>query len=173
MFFLRRPRVRVLFICTANVCRSPLAEALLRHYLAEQDLNKLVEVRSAGTRVAAPGRRPDPRMEKLMRQKGLSWPRIRARAFRAPMADKVDLILTMDRGHLQDLAALASTRPCAAETTLLGKYLVADGEEPADILDPYFGDAHCFETVFDQIDRAVVRLSQELHQTCATLARRS
>lgn len=172
MFFLRRPRVRVLFICTANVCRSPLAEALLKHYLGKQGLGKTVEVRSAGTRVAAPGRRPDPRMEKLARQKGFSWPRIRARAFRPPMAEPVDLILTMDRGQLQDLTAQAAARPWKAETTLLGKYLVAGGDEPPDILDPYFGDAHCFERVFDQIDRAVLRLSQELHQTCAPLVKR-
>lgn len=165
--------MRVLFVCTANVCRSPVAEVLLRHYLGQQGLGKQVQVLSAGTRVAAPGRRPDPRMEKLARQNGLSLSKVRARPLRAELAGKVDLILAMDRGHLQDVTALMANRPLAGEAMLLGQYLTVEGEAPREILDPYFGDAHCFEIVFEQIDRAVVRLSQALQQHCAVLATQS
>ena len=45
-----RPQLRVLFVCTANVCRSPLAEALLRHRLRSMGLGRRIAVASAGTR---------------------------------------------------------------------------------------------------------------------------
>lgn len=170
MFFFTRPRMRVLFVCTANVCRSPVAEVLLRHYLGQQGLTKQVQVLSAGTRVAAPGRRPDPRMEKLARRDGLSLARLRARPLRPALAGKVDLIFAMDREHLQDVTTLMAQQPLTSRARLLGEYLAAEGEGPEEILDPYFGDAHCFEIVYEQIDRAVARLSRALQQQLAAPA---
>ena len=62
-------KIRVLLVCTENICRSPMAEGLLRHYLQESEMRNRVEVSSVGTKASLPGCRPDQRAQK---DRGLS-----------------------------------------------------------------------------------------------------
>jgi protein-tyrosine phosphatase len=154
--FLRPPGETVLFVCTANVCRSPLAEALLRHRLQRAGLQRRVAVRSAGTRVAQPGRRPDPRLRPLLGELGVPLPRIRARQVTPAVLDGVTEILVMTGAQRRELEALGGgpLPPVRELRSLLG--------EPGDIADPYFADPATFRTVFEQVAAAVAALADEL-----------
>ena len=149
---LRRPELRVLIVCTANVCRSPLAEALLRDRLARAGAAHRVKVSSAGTRVAMPGRRPDPRLGPLLAERGVRLPRIRARQATPELLVRADRILVMARGHGEELEALA--RGALPQLALLD----AAGE----IADPYFADGETFRAVADQVAAAVDRWVEEI-----------
>jgi protein-tyrosine phosphatase len=155
-----RPELRVLFVCTANVCRSPLAEGLLRHRLSAMGLAGKVQVRSAGTSVGQSGRRPDPRVTELASEAGISLGRIRARRLTARMLRRSDHVLVMERRHLEEIARLRASRHAGESAwpdnvRLLGSFLPRQGGEVTDIPDPYFGDLQCHYDVYQMIDMAL------------------
>jgi protein-tyrosine phosphatase len=153
-----KPSLRVLFLCTANVCRSPLAEALLRHRLREAGLQRRIAVASAGTRAGQPGRRPDPRVARLCAERGVSLRGIRARAVTPSLLARSDRILVMESTHRDDLAALGVAADTLDRVELLGAYLALPGSAaaPAPIPDPYFADPQGFLAVHELIDQAVL-----------------
>lgn len=159
-----RPDLRVLFVCTANVCRSPLAEAMLRQRLKALGLGRRVQVRSAGTRVGQRGRRPDPRVVKIAGEAGISLGRIRALPLVPQLLASSDYVLAMDRGHLADIASLVGDAPVPDSVRLLGHYLPPESSATAEIADPYFGDWQGFVEIFSQIDRALDGLVRHLEQ---------
>lgn len=151
-----RPARRVLFVCTANVCRSPLAEALLRHRLRAAGLQRAIAVSSAGTRVAQPGRPPDPRLRSLLDERGVRLPRIRARQATAAMVAEATAVFVMSAAQRDELAALGAgpLPPVRQLRSLLG--------EDGDIDDPYFSHPARFRAVFGEVAAAVDRLADEL-----------
>lgn len=159
-----RPDHRVLFLCTANVCRSPLAEAMLRHRLRERGMQRRVAAASAGTRVGQPGRRPDPRVVRLCTEAGVSLRGIRASPVDPRVLERSDTILVMEPEHVDDLAAQGVPDSLLDRLRLLGSYLppgyaTAEGDA---IPDPYFTDREGFLTVYTQIDAAVLGLADAL-----------
>jgi protein-tyrosine phosphatase len=176
-----RPELRVLFVCTANICRSPLAEGLLRHRLRATALAGKVQVRSAGSNVGTRGRRPDPRVEKLAAEAGVSLARIRSRMLTMAMIRRSDYILVMERSHLEDIERLcaacdAADKAIADEVStakklpdkvrLLGSFLPRQQDEDVqDIPDPYFGDWQGFCNVYALLDSALTGFlaSVEMH----------
>jgi protein-tyrosine phosphatase len=157
-----RPELRVVFVCTANVCRSPLAEAMLRRRLQIQGLGRKVRVGSAGTRVGQRGRAPDPRVRKLAIEAGVPLGRIRARPLTARMVHQSDFVLVMESQHLEQIGELLGGAPVPAGVRLLGAYNRGSTDSSVDIPDPYFGDALGFQKVFEQLDAALVALVEEL-----------
>ncbi len=156
-----RAELRVLFVCTANVCRSPLAEAMLRRRLHILGLGRRVRVGSAGTRVGQPGRPPDPRVKKLALEAGIPLGRIRARPLTLRLLRQSDHVLVMERRHLEEIGQLLNGAPAPAHVRLVGSFLGGPmaGE---DVPDPYFGDARGFQRVFEQLDEALVPIVAEL-----------
>lgn len=163
-----RPELRVLFVCTANVCRSPLAEGLLRHRLRAMGLAGRVQVRSAGV-AASRGQRPDPRMREMAAEAGVSLGRIRSRMLTAGMVRRSDHVLVMERGHLDSVKRLCAALPVAGSSCpdtpdtpdnvqLLGRFLPLTGGVVEEIPDPYFGDLQSFEAVYERIDSALTGL---------------
>lgn len=166
-----RPELRVLFVCTANVCRSPLAEGLLRHRLRAMGLAGRVQVRSAGVCVGQRGRRADPRVERMAAEAGVSLARIRSRMLTPRMIRSSDYVLVMEREHLEDVRRLCPEFPVGggafpgaalADTTspnvqLLGSFLPFrdEDEHVKDIPDPYFGDLQSVADVHELIDAAL------------------
>ncbi len=175
-------RVRVLLVCTANVCRSPLAEALLRQQgQAYEDQFELV-VDSCGIRAGSIPLPPDPRARKVAQQAGLSLKGIKSRKLAQRDFYNFDLILAMDSGHLQalrdkcpedshaDIQLLGSYRhslPSEAMQTGLPLPESAGDKEPmkGEIPDPYYGNQKSFERVFELLQPAVATVLTELSQS--------
>jgi protein-tyrosine phosphatase len=155
-------RYRVCLVCTGNICRSPMAEAVLRAQLAEAGLADDVVVDSAGTSGWHAGEDADPRARAALRRRGYEL-RHAARGFdRAWFAER-DLILALDEDNLKALRRLAPDAETASRIRLLRSY-DADAGEELDVPDPYYGGADGFEHVLDLVERAGQALVAELRR---------
>lgn len=140
--------LRLLYVCTGNICRSPLAEALARHEGEKRGWGSFLEVDSAGTHGYHVGERPDPRSLLVAQKEGIGTEGLRARKFCAGDLDAFDLIFGMDSGHVAFLRALAS--PAHQEKIHLFLDYAApipDWHSGFDVPDPYYGDIRDFEYV--------------------------
>ncbi|GAA3240506.1 low molecular weight protein-tyrosine-phosphatase [Streptomyces lavendulae subsp. lavendulae] len=153
---------RVCFVCTGNICRSPMAESVFRSHVADAGLGDLVEVDSAGTGGWHEGDGADPRTVAVLEAAGYEQDH-RARQFRASWFDRVDLVIALDAGHLRDLRALAPTPEAAAKVRLLRSYDpaapaardgAADSPDALDVPDPYYGSLDGFEECLELVEAA-------------------
>jgi len=121
---------RILVICTANVCRSPVAEALVRN--AAADAGALVHVSSAG--FLSQGEQATPVVAEILGERGVDISSHRSRTVTAEMIEDADLVVAMERRHVRDLALLSE--PAIGRIDTLGGLVVrlrsATGDSPAD-----------------------------------------
>jgi len=149
--------VKVLFVCTGNICRSPTAEGVLRAQIAAAGLSNQITVDSAGTHAYHIGERPDPRSTQTALDHGVDLRSQRARQVLREDFDRFDLLVGLDRGHILQLQRLAS--PTARQKiALLMDFAGRTGE---DVPDPYYHD-DSFEGVYAMIDAACAGLLAEL-----------
>jgi protein-tyrosine phosphatase len=156
---------RVTFVCTGNICRSPMAEHVLRGRLGREGLGARVEVDSAGTGGWHVGDPADHRTVRVLRQHGYTSAH-RARRFRQEWFDSYDLILALDTGHLRELRRLARGPQDAAKLRLLRSYDPAAGAR-LDVPDPYYGGGAEFEHVLELIEAAMPRLIRDIKAALA------
>ena len=139
----------VLLVCTENICRSPMAEGILRAELARRELNSRIKVASAGTRVGQPGSRPDKRARRVCQEVGVDIGRCRARQVVAADFAAYDFILALDAPNHDWLLENA------AEQHRHKVLLVGDLAGGGEVLDPYYGNLAGFERVRGEIQRAL------------------
>ena len=151
--------VKVLFVCTMNHCRSPAAEAVLRHQVADAGLQRQVRVASAGIRGEFSGEPPDARMQAAARRRDYDMSKLRARQVSERDFLDFDLLLAMERVHLGALHA-ASPPEQRAKIRLFLDY--APHLATRDVPDPYYGGPQGFELVLDLIEEAARRLRDHL-----------
>lgn len=126
-------RISILFLCMGNICRSPLAEGIFGHLVAEAGLTGDFTIDSAGTGGWHEGEPPDRRSIATAKAHGIDISGQRARRIRPRDFRDFDLILAMDRDNL---AALERIAPPGANIRLFGDIALGTGE---DIPDPYYG----------------------------------
>jgi len=143
--------MKLLFVCTGNICRSPTAEAVLRARAADAGLEGL-RVDSAGTHGYHVGEPPDPRTVAAAARRGYDLAPLRARKLSPSDYADFDLLLAMDRGHLR---LLENGRPPGSPARLR---LFLERDVP----DPYYGGAEGFEEVLDLIEAGCDRLLTEI-----------
>ncbi|GAA3042563.1 low molecular weight protein-tyrosine-phosphatase [Streptomyces glomeratus] len=143
---------RVCFVCTGNICRSPMAESVFRAHVTEAGLDELVEVDSAGTGGWHEGDAADPRTAAVLEENGYGSVHT-ARQFQPSWFSGLDLVIALDSGHLKALRRLAPTPKDAAKVRLLRSYdPAADGD--LDVPDPYYGGVDGFEECLEMVEAA-------------------
>ena len=143
---------RICFVCTGNICRSPMAESVFRARIAEAGLDALVEVDSAGTGGWHQGDGADPRTVSVLEENGYDSSHT-ARQFQPSWFSRLDLVIALDTGHLKALRRLARTPEDAAKVRLLRSYDPAAGDD-LDVPDPYYGGLDGFEECLEMVEAA-------------------
>jgi protein-tyrosine phosphatase len=138
---------RLLFVCSGNICRSPLAEAIFKSQAKESGLAAKFDVDSAGTHGYHEGEAADPRTRKVGRKHGIDVDSI-ARAVRDDDFDRFDLILAMDRGHLSELKSRAGAGRRAQIRPMLEFHPAAKSQ---DVADPYYGGEAGFDAMYETL----------------------
>ena len=148
--------MKVLFVCTGNICRSPTAEGVLRR-LAE--MNKLnVHVESRGTHDYHVGEPPDERAQHHAKRRGYDLSGQRARHISKRDFEEFDLVVAMDRGHLRILQRL-----CPPQHARKLRLFLQENDVP----DPYYGGPEGFERVLDLVEAACRSLLTEIRSTAS------
>jgi protein-tyrosine phosphatase len=141
--------MKILMVCLGNICRSPLAEGIMKQKAAENGLEWTVD--SAGTGAWHAGELPDRRSIATARKKGVDISDQRARQFQIADFERFDKIFVMDTQNLSDVLRLATSEAHRAKVELM-----LDQIHPGlrrSIPDPYYDD-NGFEEVFDMLDQA-------------------
>jgi len=150
--------MNVLFVCSGNVSRSFLAEALLKSELKALKVED-VSASSAGL-YAFPGSPPDPQMTAYLSSMGVSFEPHEARQMSRQELDWADLVLVMERRHEADLEKLWPDAKLKVQ--LLGKYVAGGWED--DIPDPFGNSPYHYRLAQSQITLAVKSLAKWLVQ---------
>ncbi|MGW2636469.1 low molecular weight protein-tyrosine-phosphatase [Streptomyces sp. NPDC001348] len=143
---------RVCFVCTGNICRSPMAESVFRARVAEAGLEDLVAVDSAGTGGWHEGDGADPRTVSVLQEHGYDSEHT-ARQFQTSWFSRLDLVIALDTGHLKALRRLAPTEEDARKVRLLRSY-DPDPGDALDVPDPYYGGMGGFEECLEMVEAA-------------------
>lgn len=143
---------KILFVCTANVCRSPMALTVARKLIKERGLARTMQVDSAGTHAPLPPQRPDPRAVATLERRGYKPERMRSSRIGSKHFVDFDWVLAMD---MANMAALAKVCPAehAHKIRLLMTYAPETGR--TEVPDPYYGNAQGFELVLDLCEAAI------------------
>lgn len=155
-------KVRVSFVCLGNICRSPTAQAVMRHLVTNEGLAEVIEVDSAGTGDWHVGEPRDARSAAVGARRGVPLAGV-ARQWRREDFKRFDYVLAMDRRNHEDLLALAPDAGARAKVRLLREF---DPTSPAgaEVPDPYYGGPDGFDRVFDICEAACRGLLAELRR---------
>jgi len=141
--------MKILMVCLGNICRSPLAEGILKHKVAQQGLDW--EVDSAGTSNYHVGELPDKRSIAVAQKYGIDISEQRARQFKTSDFSKFDFILVMDSSNYRNVIDLAKSESDKEKVAMIMNFAVAGKDE--NVPDPYL-DNNGFEEVFSMLDSA-------------------
>ena len=151
---------RVLFVCTGNICRSPMAEVVFRDLAERQGLGARIVSRSAGTGDWHLGERADERTIESLARRGYDGSQHRAKQFTAASFADNDLIVALDRTHERILREWAHDEDEEGKVTLL---LAFDPDAATqDVPDPYYAGTEMFDSVLGMIETATRGLFRQL-----------
>jgi len=162
--------VRIAVVCLGNICRSPMAEVVLRERLDEAGLTD-VELVSAGTGDWHIGERMDRRAAATLRGAGYDSDRHRAKQWPVGDLASYDLVLAMDQQNLADLLRLAGDDEVDAARVRLFRDFDPDGAG-LDVPDPYYGGNDGFTKVLEIVERTSDALVGRLVRDRAEVAER-
>lgn len=142
--------MKYLMVCFGNICRSPMAEGILRHKLAKS--NSQSEVDSCGFEPYHIGDEPDGRAQEIMLKQGIDISSIRARLLHPDDFEKFDHIFVMDQSIMRNVISAARKEDDLRKVQLIMN-IPYPGENRI-VADPYYGKDDSFEKVFQQLDEA-------------------
>ena len=151
--------LKVLFVCTGNICRSPTAEGVFRAMVERERLGHRITADSCGTHDYHVGDPPDPRAIRHALRRGYDIGGLRARMLDPDDFERFDLLLALDRGHERILKRQAP--PVAKDKVRLFMSYVPE-LRLTDVPDPYYEEPEAFDHALDLIERACARLLEEI-----------
>lgn len=157
----RNDRIRVLFCCMGNICRSPTAEGVFRALVEREGLAEYFEIDSAGTHAYHVGKPPDERAARAAERRGIDLSGIRARRVCAEDFESFDYILAMDRENLEELQAA-----CPEEYRGRLRLFLSFVRNPVarEVPDPYYGGTGGFERVLSLVEEGSRALLEALRR---------
>jgi len=148
--------IKVLMVCLGNICRSPLAEGILKSKVNQSK----IYLDSAGTGGWHIGELPDARSIGIARHNNIDISSQRCRKFEVSDFDDFDFIYVMDRSNFSDVLSLAKTEEHRLKIhMILGKL---EGNPIMEVPDPYYGGEKGFENVFNLLDEACELIAKRL-----------
>jgi protein-tyrosine phosphatase len=141
---------RILMVCLGNICRSPVAEGIMRDKIKKYGIKARVD--SAGTADFHVGESPDSRSYENALEKGIDISSLRARQFKREDFDAFDRIYVMDKSNYTNVTAMSRTMDDTAKVKLILDEI--PGIKGKSVPDPYFGGAKGFDTVFNLLNDA-------------------
>jgi protein-tyrosine phosphatase len=144
-----------------NICRSPTAEGVFRHKVANAGLEDQIYIDSAGTHAYHVGNPPDPRAQQAASRRGIDLSSQRARRVASEDFEKFDLVIAMDSDNHYELEAIC---PSGREDRLHMFLKFAQNSRETDVPDPYYGGVNGFEIVLDLIEDASEGLLMHLQE---------
>ena len=145
-----KPIISVLFVCMGNICRSPTAEGVFRHFVQEAGLADRIKIDSAGTHAYHTGEPADRRASAAAERRGYSLADIRARRVQAEDFENFNYIVAMDRLNHVTLIDRAD----AEHHDKIRLFLEFSSAEEDEVPDPYYGGAAGFDRVLDLVEEA-------------------
>lgn len=156
---MKRPPVRILFVCLGNICRSPLAEGIFRHLVKRAGVDDLFEIDSAGTSGYHDGNPPDARSTATARARGITLEGQSRRLLPEDLRS-FDYIIGMDSDNMREIRVLADQVGAHGRLYLLREW---DPEgRGTGVPDPYYGGEQGFEEVHDIVERSCENLLEHL-----------
>lgn len=149
---------RILMVCLGNICRSPLAEGILKEKLKHLDTEVVID--SAGTGGYHIGAPPDERSVKVAEKYGISLVGQQARKFATEDFDNFDHIYVMDNSNKSDVLRLAKNETDEKKVKLILNEVFPD--ENVDVPDPYYGGRRGFENVYELLDKACDEIAKSI-----------
>lgn len=154
------PVFRICFVCTGNICRSPMAEAVFRRLIAAGGYESRLEVSSAATGDWHVGEHADARTIAALASRGYDANGHRARQFDPAWFASLDLVIVFDRGQERTLREWAGDEHSGAKVQMLLSF--DESGAAAEVPDPYYSDAALFDSVLATIERGSVALFRQL-----------
>ena len=154
-------RFRICFVCSGNICRSPMAETVFEDLVAKAGLSDRIAVMSAGTGDWHVGETADSRTIEVLRDRGFDGTRHRARQFDPDWFAMLDLVVALDHGQERVLKAWASDDADRSKVQLLLSF-DKDQAGAGDVPDPYYSDTAFFDQVLTVIEHASVALFNQV-----------
>ncbi|HKJ22831.1 MAG TPA: low molecular weight protein-tyrosine-phosphatase [Gammaproteobacteria bacterium] len=144
-------KIKILFVCMGNICRSPTAHGVFRGLVRARDMEQRFEIDCAGTHAYHIGHAPDARAQAAVRTRGIDIGHLRARKVSAEDFAYFDHVLAMDEDNYDNLMALCP-QPHAHKVKLFMEF--APDLHVREVPDPYYGGASGFDRVLDLVEAA-------------------
>jgi protein-tyrosine phosphatase len=149
---------KILMVCLGNICRSPMAEGLMKEKIEKYGLDAVVD--SAGFEPYHKGDHPDHRAQHTLFKHNINISAQRSRLFNVSDFDKFDHIFVMDRYNFQDIKSVARNAQDLAKVDFLLNTVYPGSNK--EVPDPYYSSADGFEKVFQMIDEATEIIAEKL-----------
>ncbi|WP_116524655.1 low molecular weight protein-tyrosine-phosphatase [Seonamhaeicola aphaedonensis] len=148
--------VKILMVCLGNICRSPLAEGILKSKLTSHSFF----IDSAGTANYHTGKQPDSRSIAVAKKYGLDISHLKARQFTVNDFDNFDFIYVMDDSNYQNVLRLARSESDVQKVSMILNLVYPN--QNYDVPDPYYGGDQGFENVYKMLDEACTIIADKL-----------
>lgn len=154
-------KIKILFVCLGNICRSPAAQGVMQSLVDENGLSAFFEIDSAGTYSGHQGQLPDPRMRRHAIRRGYNLTH-RSRPIDYADFNRFDIIVAMDESNRRNLSSMASSPEQVNKIVMMGEYIKKMRAHYDYVPDPYYEGAEGFELALDLLEDACSNLLEDI-----------